>query len=123
MMRTVTGDIEPPPGRFLVHEHLRIDLTSTKGPDTVLGTAEEADVIADLRRTASEHGLDLVGDLSVPGSGRDHLALRHVSKKAGVAVVAATGFYWDPLPPEANASIANLRDRMVAEIVKGVEGT
>jgi phosphotriesterase-related protein len=124
MIRTVTGDIDAPRGPALVHEHLRIDLTSTKGPDTILAEAEEADVIADLRWTVGEHDLCLVGDLSVPGSGREPAVLQRVSRGAGVPVVCATGVYWDPLPPEvSDMSVAALRDMMVGEITKGIAGT
>jgi phosphotriesterase-related protein len=63
-------------------------------------------------------------DLSVIGSGRDALALRRMSADSGVAVVCATGFYWDPLPEEARqASVEELRDRMVRDIEAGVDGS
>jgi phosphotriesterase-related protein len=123
MIRTVTGDIATPGGAVLVHEHLQIDLTS-RLPQIVIGPAEEADVIDDLRRAAAEHGLRMVADLSVPGSGRDAIALRRISDAAGVSVVCATGFYWDPLPAAVHAaSVDELRERMIAEIESGIDGS
>jgi phosphotriesterase-related protein len=123
MIRTVTGDIAGCDGPALVHEHLRIDLTRRLAA-IVIGPADEADVVSDLRRAAAEHGLRMVADLSVIGSGRDVLALRRMSEVSGVAVVCATGFYWDPLPDLVHdASLEDLRDRMVAEIETGVEDT
>jgi phosphotriesterase-related protein len=123
MIRTVTGDITAPGGAVLVHEHLQIDLTS-RLPEIVIGQAEEADVINDLRKAAAEHALRMVADLSVLGSGRDAMALRRISEAAGVAVVCATGFYWDPLPAAVHAASVNkLRERMIAEIEAGIDGS
>jgi phosphotriesterase-related protein len=122
MIRTVTGDIAAPGGAVLVHEHLRIDLTS-RLPEIVIGEAEEGDVINDLRKASAEHGLRMVADLSVLGSGRDAMALRRISEAAGVAVVCATGFYWDPLPAAVHAAtVDELRERMIAEINTGIDG-
>ena len=50
MIRTVTGDVVAIAGRILAHEHLQIDLSAQKGPNNVIGQAEEPDVIADLRK-------------------------------------------------------------------------
>jgi len=73
MIRTVAGDIAAYEGLALVHEHLRIDLTHRLAA-IVIGAEDEADVVADLRQAAAAHGLRLVVDLSVVGSGRDALA-------------------------------------------------
>jgi phosphotriesterase-related protein len=123
MIRTVGEDIAAPGGAVLVHEHLQIDLTS-RLPAIVIGPNDEADVVHDLRKAVAEHGLRMVVDLSVLGSGRDVKALRRISEAAGVAVVCATGFYWDPLPAAAReASVEDLRDRMIGEIEEGIDGT
>src|ERR1700732_4565430 len=123
MIRTVAGDIAACEGLALVHEHLRIDLTHRLAA-IVIGAEDEADVVADLRQAAAAHGLRLVVDLSVVGSGRDALALRRVDSGSGVAVVCSTGFYWDPLPEEARqASVEKLRDAMVRDIEAGIDGS
>jgi len=123
VIRTVSGDIETIAGRILLHEHLQIDLSAQKGPANRIGAAEENDVIDDLRN-AKEFGLAAITDLSAPGWGRDPVALRRISEAAGVAVVGATGFYWDPFPPIAvEGSVEALRDVMVAEIERGVDAT
>src|SRR6202048_4479802 len=123
MIRTVAGDIAACDGPALVHEHLRIDLTHRLAA-IVIGADDGADLVADLRQAAAAHGLRLVVDLSVVGSGRDALALRRMSADSGVAVVCATGFYWDPLPEEARqASVEELRDAMVSDIEAGTEGS
>jgi phosphotriesterase-related protein len=123
VIRTVTGDVAGIAGRILLHEHLQIDLSVQKGPANRIGAAEESDVIDDLRQ-AKEFGLAAITDLSAPGWGRDPAALRRISEAAGVAVVGATGFYWDPFPPMAiEGSVEALRDAMLAEIETGADGT
>ena len=42
MIRTVLGDITPPTGPILAHEHLQIDLSHNKGLDNVMREAEAA---------------------------------------------------------------------------------
>jgi phosphotriesterase-related protein len=123
MIRTVTGDTDAIRGPILAHEHLQIDLSSQKGSAAVLGAAEEEAVCDDLR-AAKVHGLQAVVDLSVPDIGRNPLALRRISESAGVAVVCATGFYWDPFPPvAARSSVDALREIIIGEITTGVGDT
>jgi len=123
LIRTVTGDLAAVEGRVLAHEHLQIDLSAQKGPANRLGEAEEEAVVDDLRH-AREFGLAAVTDLSAPGWGRNPIALRRISQQAGIAVVCAAGFYWDPFPGIAvEGTIEQLRDTMIAEIETGVDGT
>jgi phosphotriesterase-related protein len=123
VIRTVTGDIAAVHGRILAHEHLQIDLSAQKGPANRIGEAEEPAVVEDLRH-AKEFGLAAITDLSAPDWGRNPVALRRISEQAGVAIVCAAGFYWDPFPVIAiNGTVDELRDRMVAEIETGVGGT
>jgi phosphotriesterase-related protein len=119
----VTGDIAGVHGRILAHEHLQIDLSAQKGPANRIGAAEEQAVVDDLRH-AKEFGLAAITDLSAPDWGRDPVALRRISEQAGVAVVCAAGFYWDPFPAVAiNGTVEQLRDIMISEIAAGVGAT
>ena len=123
MIRTVTGDVAAISGRILAHEHLQIDLSAQKGSANVIGEAEEPDVVDDLRK-AKAHGLAAIVDLSAPGWGRNPVALRRISGEAGVAVVCAAGFYWDPFPDIViNGSVDALRNTMIAEVVNGIDDT
>jgi phosphotriesterase-related protein len=123
MIRTVTGDIAAIEGPILAHEHLQLDLTAQKGPNTVLGREEEPQVVADIK-TAMGHGLRAICDLSAPGWGRNLPALKRISESAGLPVVAAAGFYWDPFPDfAATASVEEMCDRIIRELEEGVEGT
>ncbi len=119
----MTGDIAGVDGRILAHEHLQIDLSAQKGPANRIGEAEEQAVVDDLRH-AKEFGLAAITDLSAPDWGRDPVALRRISEQAGVAVVCAAGFYWDPFPAVAtNGTVEQLRDIMISEIETGVGAT
>jgi len=123
VIRTVTGDIAAIRGRILAHEHLQIDLSVQKGPANRIGEAEEQAVVDDLLH-AKEFGLAAITDLSAPDWGRDPAALRRISEQAGVAVVCAAGFYWDPFPAVAiNGTVEQLREIMISEITAGVGGT
>jgi len=123
MIRTVTGDVETIDGRILAHEHLQIDLSAQKGPANKVGAAEEDAVVEDLL-AAKEFGLAAITDLSAPRWGRDPAALRRISARAGVHVVCAAGYYWDPFPDIALASsVEEIRDAMIAEIEEGTDGT
>jgi len=123
LIRTVTGDVEAIRGRILTHEHLQIDLSAQKSAVNKIGLEEEAAVIDDLRQ-AREYGLAAITDLSAPFWGRDPVALRRISERAEVAVICATGFYWDPFPDIAEKGpVEKTRDVMIAEIETGVGDT
>ena len=123
-IRTVTGDIDPPGGMVAIHDHIQIDLSETKGPLTVLGPVDEADIVADIRHARDLFDLRLMTEVTVPGSGRDVVALRRVSEAAGVGVVASTGYYWEPIHPAViHGTVDGLRGTMVREIEVGVDDT
>ena len=123
MIRTVAGDVEGLRGPWLCHEHLQIDLCCQKGPEVVLGDAEQADVASDLQR-ARQLGLCGVVDLSVHGSGRKPSNLLNISRLAELPVVCAAGYYWDPFPAEVHAgTVGSLRDALVREVTQGIGDT
>ncbi|HEY4071952.1 MAG TPA: hypothetical protein VGM52_02495 [Herbaspirillum sp.] len=123
MIRTVTGDVADISGPILCHEHLQIDLCCQKGPDVVLGEADQDDVVNDLSK-AMEFGLKAVVDLSVFGSGRNAVGLKQISERAGLPVICASGFYWDPTPQVVyDSSVEALRDIMIQELTVGIEGS
>src|SRR5262245_27549177 len=88
-----------------------------------MGEAEIPAVVEDLRK-AKEFGLAAITDLSAPLWGRDPAALRRISEEAGVLVVCAAGFYWDPFPEIAEtAPVEASRHVMIAEVETGADGT
>ena len=123
MIRTVTGDIAGVEGAILAHEHLQIDLTAQKGANNILGPAEEPQIVADLK-SAMGQGLRAICDLSAPGWGRNLVALKRISESAGLPIIAAAGFCWDPFPDfAATASVEAMRDLILRELEEGVDGT
>ena len=123
MIRTVTADMAAIDGPILCHEHLQIDLCCQKGPQVVLGDAEQDDVVDDLAR-AMRLGLKAVVDLSVLGSGRNPANLKSISLRAGLPVVCAAGFYWDPYPQVVfDAPVEALRDILIRELTQGIAGS
>jgi phosphotriesterase-related protein len=80
--------------------------------------------IIELRAFAETGGGTLV-DCTVPGFGRDPLALRRISEATGIHVVMGAGSYVEPTHPPAIRELdaAGLRDRVVAEWRDGVDGT
>ncbi len=124
MIRTVQGDLDLPPGPILGHEHLQIDLSHNKGADNVFDASMVDAIVADLKQTMADFGLRAVVDLSVIGGGRNVKELRRIAELAGLAVICATGFYWEPMPDHlAVASLEHMRDLMIREIEHGVDAT
>jgi predicted metal-dependent phosphotriesterase family hydrolase len=124
MIRTVLGDRELPDGPILAHEHLQIDLSHNKGPDNVFAAEEEPDVTADLKYTAKTYGLVGLADLSPVGGGRNVAALARISRATGVAVVASTGYYWEPVPKIVSESSEDeLVEIMARDVEQGAEGS
>ncbi|MGH3325179.1 MAG: phosphotriesterase family protein, partial [Streptomyces sp.] len=97
-LRTVTGPLEPARvrGPVLAHEHLALDLSRDADPAAVLGAAHRDSVTDELAALREDYGLSLVIELTCRGMGRDARALAEVSDRSGVAVVAATGWYYEP---------------------------
>ena len=70
-------------------------------------------------------GGNTVVDASLPGIGRDPVALRRIAQNTGLNIIMGTGFYVGETHP---AELADMTDRQVAdlmvkELTEGVEGT
>lgn len=70
-------------------------------------------------------GGDTVVDASLPGIGRDPVALKRISEKTGLNIIMGTGFYVGETHPQelADMSDREVADLMVKELTEGVEGT
>ncbi|MBM3800853.1 MAG: phosphotriesterase-related protein [Acidimicrobiia bacterium] len=150
---TVLGEIAPENlGTTLAHEHLIIDVSCrrrmTDDPH-LQRIAEEPvsmSILGDLRRnpTISADSLRLNdADLAIKElayykelGGRslmDHtsrwiggrpLELRRISQAVGVQIVAGCGYYSPALPESLNElSVEELKERLVGEVERGVDGT
>ncbi len=121
---TVRGPVDASSlGRTQMHEHIVCVFDrSFRGLQHALD--DEAMLADELGRFASAGGSTIV-DVTLPGIGRDVLALRRISERSGVHVVAATGLFRDPYYPEwlDDVSSDRLAERFVREIRDGIDGT
>ena len=113
-------------GMILPHEHVFVDLRTWDQPG--YGEADAGDVIRLMRpeiEAAREAGVTAIVEPSTGGVGRRVDILRAVSEATVFPLVAPTGMYREPwLTPWArDASEAELRDWMLAELQGEIEGT
>jgi len=64
-------------------------------------------------------------DLTLPGAGRDVLALRRISEDTGVNIIAGTGWYVETAHPPIvkQKSLKDLAEIMIQELVEGIDDT
>ncbi|MER7311494.1 MULTISPECIES: phosphotriesterase family protein [Streptomyces] len=127
-LRTVSGDLatEAVHGPVLAHEHLVLDLDQRGDGAAVLDPRlHAAAVTAELSELREEFGLSLVVELTCRGMGRDARALASIARDAQVAVVAATGWYYEPFhtPEIDGADVEALTAVLVREIEDGIGTT
>ncbi|MFJ9178615.1 phosphotriesterase [Streptomyces sp. NPDC102360] len=127
-LHTVTGPLsyESVRGPVLAHEHLVLDLDLKGDGGAVLDARRHGPSVAtELAALRDEFDLSLVVELTCRGMGRDPGALAALSRESGVAVVAATGWYYEPFHTQelADTSVERLTETLVREIEDGFEGT
>ncbi|MFI6943537.1 phosphotriesterase [Streptomyces sp. NPDC050418] len=127
-LQTVLGPLSPAAvrGPALAHEHLALDLDRTGDRAAVLDPAVHGKrITGELTALREEFGLTLVIELTCRGMGRDAEALARMSEESGVAVVAATGWYYEPFHPEeiGDASAERLAGTLIREINGGIGTT
>ncbi|MDX3058305.1 phosphotriesterase [Streptomyces sp. NE06-03E] len=124
-LRTVTGELPAASvrGPVLAHEHLVLDLDRLGDGAAVLHPEHHsAAVTAELVSLREEFGLSLVVELTCRGMGRDAGALARISRDARVAVVAATGWYYEPFhtPETEVGDVEQLAGLLVREAEGGI---
>lgn len=127
-LRTVAGELRAASvrGPALAHEHLVLDLDHVGDGAAVLDPERHAAaVIAELTELREQFGLSFVVELTCRGMGRDVRALARTARETGVAVVAATGWYYEPFhTPEVDAlDVEQLTEVLVREIEDGIDGS
>ncbi|GAA2259566.1 phosphotriesterase-related protein [Streptomyces amakusaensis] len=124
VLHTVTGPLplDRVTGPVLAHEHLVLDLDRTGEGAAVLGRRHSPAVAAELAGLREEFGLSLVVEVTCRGMGRDVPALAEISRASGVAVTAATGWYYERFhtPDTVGREVAELAETLVREITDGI---
>lgn len=125
VIRTVRGDIDPETTGFnLPHEHLITfpPMRTRTDIDYRLPSVEKAIEEVNFFKTA---GGTILADLTTDGYGRNVKALKEISEKTGVHVLATTGFIMESLFPNVvfNSSESELVELFVKDINQGMDGT
>lgn len=121
---TVLGPIAPEElGVTSVHEHIIADC-SFSGNDPQK-RFDDVDLMAEEVAHFREEGGRTIVELTTRGLGQDAAALRDISGRSGVQIVAASGFYREIVFPDyvATATVDQLRDIMIKDIRVGIDNT
>jgi len=137
IIRTVLKDLPPEAlsgGATLFHEHLSlapdfmpkwIGLARGQNTATNAGPAppsdgpffmQDADLMADELRAASNEGVACIVDGGHPDMGRDLNFLKKLSMQSGLPIVAGCGYYSEPFYPPEIASMSE--DQITRELVR-----
>ncbi len=123
-IRTVTGDILPKTlGPTLIHEHVVLDLSRIrKDQDAILADSDPLNRELQNLRAAGCGG---IVEVTNRGMGRDVQSLAVLSRRHGIPIVAATGFYKQSYYTEEvfQKTEEELTERFVKELTVEVEGT
>ena len=128
-VRTVLGDVEASTlGMTLVHEHLVVDWGELTGkPKLRFEYEPTVELIASKLRAAKADGVGALAECTPIGAGRYVDVMVEASRRSGVAVMGATGFFhegWTPLHPIARAlDLDALTDLYTRELTEGMGAT
>ncbi len=93
-MQTVRGRIAADRiGFTLPHEHIFIELWHIEGRHDYLGQSDDPELLAQELGGFADAGGSCVVDLTLAGIGRRPAALRALSARTGLHIVAGTGWY------------------------------
>ena len=129
LARTVLGDVDPSSwGITLVHEHVIVDWGELQGrPKGAFGFESAVDQITERLVAARADGVGGLGECTPIGAGRYVDVMVEASRRSGVAIVGATGFFhegWTPMHPLAKAlDVDALTDIYIREITEGMGST
>ncbi|NLF27597.1 MAG: phosphotriesterase, partial [Clostridiales bacterium] len=122
-MQTVLGPVSNP-GHTQPHEHIFVRRTPAAGKHPALEISDEAKSLAELIAYREADGKAIV-DAQPVSAGRDARALRRLSEKSGVSIVAVTGFhmpmFYAPDDAILTASENELYERFLNELTVGME--
>jgi phosphotriesterase-related protein len=122
---TVRGPIEDAElGITQPHEHILVDLYGTVTVWNYSAFEDEALAAEELASFTAAGGRSIVETTTI-GIGRNPAGLRRISEATGINIVMGTGWYRQPVYPDyiARSSVDELADRLIGDIVDGVDGT
>lgn len=125
-VQTVTGPVAAEAlGSTLVHEHVVCGAAGVVRGMVTLGGGYDALAERGTRALiqARADGVATIVDATPFDLGRDVELLAEVSRRSGVAVVAATGHWLFPSILMQNRTVAELADQFVADLTTGADGT
>lgn len=131
---TVRGDVAPDRlGRTLIHEHVQFGYPGSDGDRTMWRYDEDLVLDRWVRALTGARGAGFttIFDLTPNDCGRDPLVLRRAAEAAGIAIVAATGYYYEGAGAPAYFTfrgmftdiVAELADLFVSELTVGIRDT
>jgi len=124
VIRTLLGDVEGFDGVAYLHEHLILDspLIADRFPHIHLHDVEAA--VAEVT-ACRQAGAGLMVDAMPISAGRDAVRLAEISRRAGVAIVAATGLhhdrYYGPRHWTNRVGVDRLTELFIADLLEGVD--
>lgn len=153
-IKTVTGEISAKDlGVVTTHEHVILDLTTFYEDRPIEGVSDPSTqkvemwnlgilsrdcyalkdnlLLTDKDVQTYEIGLfkkaggNTVVDASLPGIGRDPVALKEISEKTGLNIIMGTGYYVGSSHPESLIKMTEeeIAQTMIDELTVGVDGT
>jgi phosphotriesterase-related protein len=125
-IQTVTGPLAAEAiGSTLVHEHIVCGSAGVVRGQTGIGGGFDALAArgTDALIQAKADGVDTIVDATPFDLGRDVGLLAEVSRRSGVAIVAATGHWLLPTIFMQNRTVTELADQYVADLATGADST
>ena len=131
VIRTVRGDIAPEElGVTATHEHLYCDQRLCRSDVDFPGTyakmvLQDKDLVVSELAEFTAAGGRAIAEMTASGWGRDVSALKEISERSGVHVIAISGYYVEDCLPDyvGEASIEELVETVVLEVTEGADGT
>lgn len=122
MVQTAAGKQPLAEGIIYTHEHLWINLTTSKDPQ---GKLDQLDAIIEEIRELKALGVSAIMELTCLGMGRDVQQLRNIQVETGIQIIPATGYYHHGFHPPALASysVDQIAETLAHELVGNLDST
>ena len=108
----------------LTHDHVMIDAWDFQRPRYDVILDDESIMLEEVQLLPQRHGGTICDPTNI-GLGRNPEALRRISEASGVNILMGAGWYREAVYPREvyETSTNDLADRLVREIIEGVDGT